>query len=226
MSAALCSATRGLVTSVINGNDLVPYLSLGVLHDLQAVALAFKTDNNAAKVEARQRIWDAFQTGLASRWRGSANAAAAPGAPSGGTDDDDDEGVRWAYATYKILRASMMSRKLLPPGEVFLVESTPVLRRDAFVRPAGGESTGGVERQGGGGTSSSASGEGAYLGRPARRVVLKYVRDVEERFREVRFGTSMLADHSPARYEDALDRLKLGVLGADVSVGMNRARRQ
>jgi hypothetical protein len=37
---------------------------------------------------------------------------------------------------------------------------------------------------------------------------------VEKRFREVRFGTSMLTDHSPGKYEDALNKLKMGVMDA------------
>ncbi|KAK4200146.1 putative lipase [Triangularia verruculosa] len=182
MSASLSKATRGLITSIVNGNDLVPYLSLGVLHDFQAVSLAFKTDNNEAKVEVRQRIWDALQSGIADKWYGSS------GSSKYCKRDDDDE---WAYAALKVLRASMMSQKLLPPGEVFVVESTRVLRRDAFLVPEMG---------------------GEDLGRPAHRVVLKYVRDVEKRFREVRFGTSMLTDHSPGKYEDALNKLRAGVM--------------
>ncbi|KAK0665827.1 putative lipase [Cercophora samala] len=183
MSASLSKATRGLITSIVNGNDLVPYLSLGVLHDFQAVSLAFKTDNNEAKVEVRQRIWDALQSGIADKWYGSSGS----GGESCKRDDDD----QWAYAALKVLRASMMSQKLLPPGEVFVVESTRVLRRDAFLVPEIG---------------------GEDLGRPAHRVVLKYVRDVEKRFREVRFGTSMLTDHSPGKYEDALNKLRSGVM--------------
>ncbi|KAK0725754.1 hypothetical protein B0H67DRAFT_571397 [Lasiosphaeris hirsuta] len=179
MSASLCHATRGLITSIVNGNDLVPYLSLGVLHDFQAVALAFKTDNHEAKVEVRQRIWDAFQTGIADKWYGTSKEQARL----------EDE--QWSYAALKVLRASMMSQKLMPPGEVFVVESTRVLRRDAFLL----------------------EGE-EYFGRPAQRIVLKYIRDVEKRFREVRFGTSMLTDHSPGKYEDALNKLKAGVMEA------------
>lgn len=214
MSASLCKATRGLITSIVNGNDMVPYLSLGVLHDFQAVALAFKTDNNEAKVEVRQRIWEAFQTGIADKWYGgnqtsypgttggpgpsdpsssSSSSSSVPGTGGerGGPGDfsDDDQ---WAYAALKVLRASMMSHKLLPPGEVFVVESTRVLRRDAFLL----------------------DGEEGHLGRPAQRIVLKYIRDVEHRFREVRFGTSMLTDHSPGKYEDALNKLRAGVMDA------------
>ncbi|KAK8070679.1 hypothetical protein PG997_010882 [Apiospora hydei] len=177
MSPSLQKATRGLITSIVHGNDLVPYLSLGVLHDFQALALAFKTDNSEAKAEVRRHIWEGFQSGVADRWYSN---------PPKYRDEEDDQ---WAYAALKTLRASMMSPKLLPPGEVFAVESTPCLRRDAFLQVG--------EEQ---------------IGRPATRIVLKYVRDVESRFGEVRFGASMLTDHSPGRYEDALRRLNLGVV--------------
>lgn len=187
MSSSLRLATRGLITSVVHGRDLVPFLSLGVLHDFQAVALAFKTDNSDAKGEVRQRIWEAFQTGLATKWYTQTARDKSRFVPG----PERDDGEEWAWAALKVLRASMMSFKLLPPGEVFVVESTAVLRRDAFVR---------------------SDGDGGGLGKPARRVVLKYVRDVEAYFREVRFGSSMLVDHSPGRYEDALARLRWGVL--------------
>ncbi|KAI1397872.1 hypothetical protein F4819DRAFT_490087 [Hypoxylon fuscum] len=177
MSPSLQKATRGLITSTVHGNDLVPYLSLGVLHDLQAVALAFKTDNNEAKAEVRRRIWEGLQSGLADKWYNNG--------PTQSSEEED----KWAYAALKTLRASMMSSKLMPPGEVFSVESTPALRRDAFLQAGTGQ-----------------------VGRPATRIVFKYIRDVETRFREVRFGASMLVDHSPGRYEDALRRLTLGVV--------------
>ncbi|RYP45252.1 hypothetical protein DL768_008368 [Monosporascus sp. mg162] len=226
MSPALQKATRGLITSTVHGNDLVPYLSLGVLHDFQALALAFKSDNSAAKAEVRRRIWEGMQSGIVDRFwstnnthnRSRTRAAESTSSSSyvgagprrkedgdeeegeEGSEDEDEESL-WAYAALKTLRATMMSCKLLPPGEVFAVESAPTLRRDAFlgspVRPETG--TGGGEQQ------------QHHFGRPATRVVLKYVRDVEARFREVRFGASMLMDHSPGRYEDALRRLSRGV---------------
>jgi len=207
MSASLCQATRGLITSIVNGNDLVPYLSLGVLHDFQAVALAFKTDNNDAKVEVRQRIWDAFQSGVAGKlWYGSNRNTGSssfpplsfpsPPSPPGATTDQSSENEQWAYAALKVLRASMMSQKLLPPGEVFVVETTRVLRRDPFWNR----------------DQARCRADEYHLGKPAQRIVLRYVRDVEKRFREVRFGTSMLTDHSPGKYEDALSRLRAGVM--------------
>jgi hypothetical protein len=183
LSPSLRLATRGLITTVVNGQDLVPYLSLGVLHDLQAVALAFKTDDSGAKGEVRKRIWEGISGTFADRWYSNRPAPL-----------DKDEDDQWAYSALKTLRASMLSAKLLPPGEVFVVETMPVLQRDAFVKNGDGE-----ERKG--------------LGRPATRSVLKYVRDVERRFGEVSFGGSMLLDHSPGRYEASLGALGRGVLG-------------
>ncbi|KAH6688929.1 lipase [Plectosphaerella plurivora] len=186
MSPALRKATRGLITSTIQGNDLVPFLSLGVLHDFQAVALAFKNDGHDARVELKHQIRQAFQTGIADRWYTGGGAVGSGSRPPGADGESP-----WSLAALTSLRAGMNNPKLLPPGEVFVVESSKVLRRDAFFLA-----------------------EEENFGRPAQRVVFKYVRDVEARFREARFGTSMLMDHSPAKYEAALGKLRLGV--ADV----------
>ncbi|KAL3422768.1 Sn1-specific diacylglycerol lipase alpha [Phlyctema vagabunda] len=183
-SPSLRLATRGLITTIVNGQDLVPHLSLGVLHDLQAVALALKTDPSGAKGEVRNRLFAGLTSAFADRWYGNR-----PAGMQGEAEDD-----KWAYSALKSLRASMLSSKLLPPGEVFVVEASPVLQRHAFVEK--GE-----------------EGERKGLGRPATRSILKYVRDVEARFGEVRFGGSMLLDHSPGRYEVSLEALRRGVLG-------------
>ncbi|KAF4508852.1 hypothetical protein G6O67_005183 [Ophiocordyceps sinensis] len=179
MSASLGKITRGLITSVVHGNDLVPHLSLGLLHDFQALALAFKHDENKTKAEIRQRMWHVVQSNLAERWR-----RAEPRAPA----EADEE--QWTLPALGALRDSMKGAKLVPPGEVFAIETQRVLRRDAFVL---------LDDEG-------------PVGRPAQRVTLKYIRDVEARFGEVRFGTGLLMDHSPAKYEDALNMLRLGVV--------------
>lgn len=183
ISPSLQRATRNLVTTIVNGRDLVPYLSLGVLHDLQAVALAFKNDDSGAKAEVRNRVWD----GLARGWYSG------PEKPEVEKERDD----QWAYAALKVLRSSMLSSKLVPPGEVFMVECEDVLAREAFV----GDRTNGEE------------GAAAEIGRLAKRSRLKYVRDVERYFGEVKFVGSMLLDHSPGRYEASLAALGKGVLG-------------
>ncbi|TGO81907.1 hypothetical protein BPOR_0975g00020 [Botrytis porri] len=123
VSPSLRSATRGLITTVVNGNDLVPHLSLGLLHDLQAVALAFKNDNSGAKGEVKRRVWTGMRNSFTERWYGRSGH---------GTDEEEED--KWAYAALKALRACMLSNKLVPPGEVFVVESMAVLKRNAFIR--------------------------------------------------------------------------------------------
>ncbi len=196
VSPSLRLATRGLITSVVNGQDLIPFLSLGVLHDLQAVALAFKTDDTGAKSEVRKRVWGGITGTFADKWYSSR--------PSLEKDEDD----QWAYSALKALRASMLSHKLYPPGEVFILETMPVLQRDAFVKRDDGVLGTGM----GSGIEGIGGGRGA-LGRPATRCVLRYVRDVEKRFGEVRFGGSILMDHIPGRYEANFGALGRGVLG-------------
>ncbi|RFU75121.1 esterase lipase [Trichoderma arundinaceum] len=182
MSSSLRKITRGLITTVVHGNDLVPHLSLGLLHDFQGVSLAFKHDENNTKSEIRQRIWNALQDNVSERWYSYRSASKV--ASSGGVSDEE----RWMLPALENMRASMKGKKLLPPGEVFTLETQRVLRRDAFLL---------LDEE--------------HIGRPAQRIVLKYVKDVEGRFGEVRFGTSMLTDHSPAKYEDALNKLRVGV---------------
>lgn len=178
MSSTLSKMTKGLITTVVHGSDIVPSLSLGLLHDFQAVALAFKRDDNPAKAELRQHMWQAFQHNVTDRFYRQSSS-------STNVVHQDD---RWMMPALQSLRGAMKSEKLMPPGEVFCIETQRVLRRDAFLL----------------------SGE-RHLGRPAQRIVLRYVKDVQARFAEVKFGTSMLIDHSPANYESALNMLRLGV---------------
>ncbi|KAJ6784630.1 hypothetical protein PWT90_04486 [Aphanocladium album] len=179
MSPKLRKITRGLITTVVHGDDLVPHLSLGILHDFQALSLSFKNKENATKMDIRKRMWSAFQNNLSDAWNSGTEARAVPG-------NDDD---KWMLPALAALRENFKCERLVPPGEVFVIESYPVLRREAFLL----------------------NGEG-LLGRPATRVILKYVRDVETRFLEPRFGTTMLTDHSPANYENALNKMKLGLV--------------
>lgn len=196
MTPALSKMTRGLITSVAHGNDIVPFLSLGVLHDLQAVALAFKTDNSHASAELWSRLWEKVRGMLTEKVFGKAAAAAAGehmarNNNSGGTPAVPEMEDAWAYAALKTLRASMLSPKLLPPGEVLVVEMQRVLQRTSYGAGSGRDTV--------------------LMVLPAQRVVFKHVRDVEARFREIQFSLAAFTDHSPGRYEKALDQLVAGV---------------
>jgi hypothetical protein len=91
-------ATRGLVTTVVNGNDVVPSLSIGVIRDFHSVALSFREDTGGVLDEVRKR----FLQGL---WGRSAS----------------QEEWCWEVAVLKTLRAGMTAEKLVPPGEVWRV---------------------------------------------------------------------------------------------------------
>ncbi|OAX81849.1 hypothetical protein ACJ72_03801 [Emergomyces africanus] len=188
MSPSLRRATRGLITTVVNGQDVVPTLSLGVLHDFHAISMAFKSDMSEAKSHVRSRVWESITASLVNNFYINQPPLLVHAGDRAGEDS-------WAWTTLKSLRENLVAPKLLPPGEVFVVETMRVLQRDAFTLDA----------------LNGADGS-ARLGRPATRVQLKFIRDVETRFREVRFGSGMLGDHSPGRYEASLAVLARGVL--------------
>ncbi|CAK7218828.1 hypothetical protein SBRCBS47491_003637 [Sporothrix bragantina] len=196
MTPALCKMTRGLITSLAHDNDIVPYLSLGVLHDLQAVALAFKTDKSHASAELWSRLWDKVRATLTEKVFGKATARAAGGrSPRSSSDGNNLEPEdAWAYSALKTLRASMLSPKLLPPGEVLAIAMQRVLQRTSYGAGIGSGRT-----------------DTMLMVLPAQRVVFKHVSDVEARFREIKFSLAAFMDHSPGRYERALDQLVTGL---------------
>jgi pimeloyl-ACP methyl ester carboxylesterase len=186
MSPFLRRATRGLVTTIVNGQDVVPCLSLGILHDLHTTALAFKGDTSEAKSNVRLRAWENLRQSIVNKFY----VHEAPMLLNAGDGLGEDA---WAWKTLKSLRESMCAPKLVPPGEVFVVETMRVLQRSAFTSDVGEDGS-------------------LRLGKPATRVQLKFIRDVESRFGELRFGSGMFSDHNPARYEASLVALTRGIL--------------
>lgn len=203
LSASLRLATRGLITTIVNSNDIVPSLSLGILHDFRTVALNLKHDTTGAIAALKSRVWQRVRHAAQSAFY--VDSGVAP--PTENTAGDGLGEDSWAWSALKTLRAGMTNEKLVPPGEVFIVETMRVFdRQDATTTPPLGASSGFV-------TGDSAT-ERVFksLGRPATRVQMKLVRDVEGRFGELRFGSRMLSDHSPARYEASLAALGTAIL--------------
>ncbi|KAL9624695.1 MAG: hypothetical protein Q9160_001049 [Pyrenula sp. 1 TL-2023] len=201
LSPALRLATRGLITSTINSTDIVPSLSLGILQDMRSVSLALKNDTSDAVRQVASRVWGYAVNALNNKFY---TRDPPPLEETGGLDGSGGGvgGDPWAWAALKTLRAGMNGTKLVPPGEVFIVESTRVLdrQRNRSIKKGGAAGIGDDEIQ------------PMSLGRPATRIQLKYIRDVETRFGEVRFGSGMFADHSPTRYESNLAALAMGVV--------------
>lgn len=186
MSPFLRRATRGLITTVVNGQDVVPSLSLGILHDMHTVSVAFKDDTSGTRSHVRGRFWDDIRQSILNKFY----VNEPPMLLNAGDGLGEDV---WAWRTLKMLREEMIAPKLMPPGEVFVVETMRVLQRNAF-------------------TSDMGQDGNPQLGRPATRVQLKFIRDVESFFGELRFGSGMFSDHNPARYEASLAALARGIL--------------
>lgn len=201
MSELLRVATRGLITTIVNHADIVPCLSLGILHDFRTVALHLKTDTTDALGALKTRVLQRLKNAVASSFYNNPKGPPPPETMAGDGLGEDT----WAWAALKTLRASMVNDKLVPPGEVFVVETTrvfdrldPNVAREAVFGPD---------------DTKDDRTEKLYraLGRPATRVQFKLVRDVETRFGELRFGRDMFGDHSPGRYEAALAALEKGI---------------
>ena len=202
-SEPLRLATRGLITSVVNSGDIVPCLSLGTLHDFRTAAVHLKHDTSDAVNQVKARVWQRIMHTFS---LSAPPATPGPPAPEFIAGDGVGEDT-WAWATLKILRAAMNNAKLVPPGEVFVVETTQVFDRlGADVKQEARYGFGAEE-------SKDDTTERLYqaLGRPATRVQFKLIRDVEGRFGELRFGRDMFGDHSPGRYESKLSALEAGV---------------
>jgi Lipase (class 3) len=206
-SEPLRLATRGLITTVVNAGDIVPCLSLGTLHDFRTAAVHLKHDTSDAMTQVKARVWSRITSTFSLTT--PAPSSATPGllvpehiAGSGVGEDT------WSWQTLRTLRAAMKNPKLVPPGEVFIVETTQVYDRlSADVKQ---EARYGYGAEG---QTKDDRTERLYeaLGRPATRVQFKLVRDVETRFGELRFGRDMFTDHSPGRYESKLGALEAGV---------------
>ncbi|KAJ6095332.1 hypothetical protein N7486_006078 [Penicillium sp. IBT 16267x] len=188
MSPFLRLATRSLITTIVNGSDIVPSLSLGILHDMHTVSHLFKTDVSHAKTHIRQRLHETLRQSIVHKFYVNQPPLVVNAGDGVGED-------AWAWKTLALLRDAMRAPKLMPPGEVFVVETMRVLQREAF-------------------TPQPEFGSDGYprLGRPATRVQMRFIRDVEAWFGELRFASGMLSDHNPARYETSLAALVRGVL--------------
>lgn len=189
MSPFLRLATRGLITTIVNGSDVVPTLSLGILHDMHTVSLSFKSDISGAKSHIRHRLHESLRQSIIHKFYVNQPPLVINAGDGVGED-------AWAWRTLNLLRDEMRAPKLMPPGEVFVVETMRVLQRDAFTAAP----------------EFGASDSYPRLGRPATRVQMRFVRDVDAWFGELRFAGGMLSDHNPARYETSLAALARGVL--------------
>jgi hypothetical protein len=103
ISSALRMETKGLITSVVYGLDIVPCLSLGLLRDFQSMAKSIKNDRHGVLEQIRRRVFSQMSS-----------------IPN--SEDSDD----YMYSILQNLRSHMNNEKLVPPGEVYHISTSTV----------------------------------------------------------------------------------------------------
>ncbi|RKP33990.1 hypothetical protein BJ085DRAFT_21996 [Dimargaris cristalligena] len=102
---------RGLITSIANAHDVVPCLSLGLLHDFKNVATILAAEKEPLAEKIVQRT-----------------VTTLPSIPVG-------EYADWFWSLIQTMRASMNTEKLYPPGDVYILDNSPPTKIQAGPRP-------------------------------------------------------------------------------------------
>ena len=139
--------SKGLVQSVINGDDIISTISVGLIRDfLNVSAILVKTKGLSESLISR--------------------------ALSGSKVGEEN-----LIDILRLLKSSMNSEKLYPPGDIYWIKShSGVVIKDR-VRNI------------------------------VKRVEMHECLDVREMFAEPNFSSSMITDHSPAMYHNVLESL-------------------
>ncbi|KAJ2187179.1 hypothetical protein EV181_002906 [Coemansia sp. RSA 532] len=218
-NAALSYYCRGLVTSIVNTDDFVSFLSVGACMDILNISAVLGRERGVAEKivrgylsEQRTKIgkklsWFDFDF---SRLRAYDHDESA--------ESDEEANTKWNYKTsksnkrkssrespepsdksemddwhlslVKTLRANMDSEKLYPPGDVFILASPGDDEvADKYLPELKPKDT-----------SKPKDDEQVPVG-------LFYCPDVTERFTELRFTRNMIVHHLPSTYERKLSAL-------------------
>jgi hypothetical protein len=194
---------KGLVTTIVHGHDIVPTLSLGVLHDFKAISVSLYAEHKLAEDIIARCIGlrnGNSSNGIASKLKQSNNPPESEmlkrsqTVPSHLSISSSNHNAKsnifdashrqldqadWYWSLIKTLQADMTARKLYPSGDVYVVESS----QEHYLE------------------------KGDVKPRNCIRARMMHVLRVEERFGELIFSKRMLSDHAPAGYERCLDAL-------------------
>ncbi|CAO3668527.1 unnamed protein product [Rhizopus microsporus] len=100
---------QGLITSVVNGYDIVSSLSLGLLKDFKNIAVSLHEESHVA---------DEILTRILSYYQKKKTNEITP---------EEEENEQWFWALIKTMRADMNAEKLFPPATTYLIEAVPQL---------------------------------------------------------------------------------------------------
>ncbi|KAI8057215.1 hypothetical protein BDF22DRAFT_740746 [Syncephalis plumigaleata] len=203
---SLLKYARGLVTTIVHGHDIVPTLSLGVLHDFKAISVSLYAEHklaediiarciglrnanpsdDAASSKLKKQPSNPSEPGMLKRAQTMPNHISMSSTSRNNANSKMFDGNQrqldqadWYWSLIKTLQADMTARKLYPPGDVYVVESS----QEHYLE------------------------KGDDKPRNCIRARMMHVLRVEERFGELIFAKRMLSDHAPTGYERCLDAL-------------------
>ncbi|KAI8847363.1 hypothetical protein BC829DRAFT_444678 [Chytridium lagenaria] len=179
----LSASAKGLVSTLVNGDDIVPTISLGLIRDFKIVTMSLLDPANKGLSERIISRTLGLQRGA------TASTPAPPTDISSETTTPEvspieEEEFFWSIITR--LRQSMNSERLYPAGLTYWMNAAAVTETTDVKT----------------GTKKSVS-----------RVVLQRCDDVKEMFSEPMFSPRVMSDHTPKSYEDALEALGKAVFG-------------
>ncbi|KAJ1981874.1 hypothetical protein H4R35_000532 [Dimargaris xerosporica] len=237
-SADLSHYCRGLVTSVVNTNDIIPNLSIGLLHDFKDLATALASEPEPVTEQVIQRVLKTmvhqnrhdrtteYKThAVRSHRYVSAQKQARlnhGGSNLSNTKDQTNgrashvaaasEHKDWFWALMKTMWANMDNEKLYPPGDVYILEPTLTGGGSSSTTSASTHDAAPWLQGLVAPTASSSLLPDTSVDTAAQplSVALYRCHDVVARFGELRFHRRMLIDHSPKLYEDYIAALVKG----------------
>ncbi|KAJ3298735.1 hypothetical protein HK104_010373 [Borealophlyctis nickersoniae] len=181
----LCVASRGLITSCVNGDDVLPTISLGLVRDFKTLTMVMLDPVNkglAERVIGKTLGWAKQEgtSGSTSRgwWFGGGSKKEEKPTPAETLTEDED----WYWGLMCHLRSQLHAERLYPPGSIYWIRSLPTDIADRSRNE-----------------------------RRTYRATLVRCDDVREMFAEPRFTSRMVTDHVPGRYEEAIDVIRRGM---------------
>ncbi|KAI9300433.1 hypothetical protein BJ944DRAFT_257870 [Cunninghamella echinulata] len=189
---------QGLVTSIVNGYDVVSCLSWGLIKDLKNVATSLHVESHTAESIISRIIGRYNRASGKSNNNDNKDPSSSQQQQYASREEEEEE--QWLWATIKTMRADMHAEKLYPPMTVYHVETIPQLVQSHTLHTQSS-------------LPHSSTKQSQY--RKAHMTTLTLCDDIQARFSEINFSRSMFIDHTPSLYEKSIRNLLRGYFGQE-----------
>ncbi|MBW0484019.1 hypothetical protein O181_023734 [Austropuccinia psidii MF-1] len=223
-SIDLCHYTKGLVTTVCNGIDIVPTLSLGVLHDFKNIAVSLHQEESVA-LEIVKKVIGLYKPNQSNSHSNLNHQFSHQNQKSNQDVKLKDEEIKAGFGKNRAnghdyqdpaLKGSKFDRAENSPelGDWLwslmrtmraVSDAEKLYPPDQLKIQTGRHSVKEIKKNQSGCNTSSTFTQTRKAG---RRIILRYCEDVQARFSEPIFGKSMFHDHIPSQYELAFELLE------------------